>query len=226
MEAGATQEVPAAWGRGQQETWQKSGELWRCGWWRVHWESAPCILQTVPCAHEARVPVLGKWPMAAQFTELLPVGPHPWDSTGESGHGSRAPGTARGPSWGSTRAARARDTGAVIGHLRPTCLPLGSDHGLSRMARGSRVGCPNSLQTDTPSVAFVSILWGRNVCVTTSPPSCPNQGSGYDLCSLQLLKVGAPQHSWRRLLPLVPGHLAPWDTWRAYFYYFGIMANV
>lgn len=38
----------------------------------------------------------GQWPMAASSTELLPAGPHPWDSTSESGDRSRAPGTAGG----------------------------------------------------------------------------------------------------------------------------------
>lgn len=45
-------------GRGQQEAGQESGEL--VAVCREHQESAPSILQTVPCAHEAQVPALGK----------------------------------------------------------------------------------------------------------------------------------------------------------------------
>lgn len=153
-----------------------------------------CPRSARPCSRQGA----GQWPTAAQLTELLPVGPHPRDSTGQPGHGSRAPGTARGPSWGFTRAAGVRDTGAAVGRPHPTRPPLVSDRGLGRMARGSMVGGPGSLHTDFPSVAFVSSLWGRNVCFTTSPRSFRKwgpldaAGGGCSLCSLVTRLRGTP----------------------------------
>lgn len=153
-----------------------------------------CPRSASPCSRQGA----GQWPTAAQLTELLPVGPHPRDSTGQPGHGSRAPGTARGPSWGFTRAAGVRDTGAAVGRPHPARPPLVSDRGLGRMARGSMVGGPGSLHTDFPSVAFVSSLWGRNVCFTTSPRSFRKwgpldaAGGGCSLCSLVTRLRGTP----------------------------------
>lgn len=134
------------------------------------------------------------------------MGPHPWDSTGQPGHGSRAPGTARRPSWGFTRAAGARDTGAAVGRPHPARPPLVSDRGLGRMARapwwGALVLC-----TLTFRVWLSSRVSGEGTFA--SPPALAASESGGP--STQLAEA-APSAPWS---PGSTGHLerlllVPW----------------
>lgn len=188
-------------GRGQQGAGQESGEL--VAVCREHQRSAPSILQTVPCAHEAQVPALGKgqgsgqqrpssqscsqWVLilgtrrASQVTEVGLRGRH----GGQAGGSPELPGLGTQEQWSAVR-------------IPPARPPLVSDRGLGRMARGSMVGGPGSLHTDFPSVAFVSSLWGRNICFTTSPRSFRKwgpldaAGGGCSLCSLVTRLHGTP----------------------------------
>lgn len=98
----------------------------------------------------------------------------------------------------SCRGSGHRSSGRPSASRPPARPPLVSDRGLGRMARGSMVGGPGSLHTDFPSVAFVSSLWGRNVCFTTSPRSFRKwgpldaAGGGCSLCSLVTRLRGTP----------------------------------